>query len=161
MRFFSSKKQGISVVEIVIAAGIIGVTVTAITGVIQFYLKIVYQNTRETQAVMLLDETSEALQYLRDASYATNFKNVTENKTYTVFWNGTGYELGTSAITLPYGMTRTITFDSVQRDSSDQITQNGTIDPDTKKARILIEWPHMGEPKNISAEVLIHNTYEN
>ena len=65
----NSFSKGITIVEIVVAAGIIAVSVVGIIGAIQVYLKVVYQNTREAQAVLLLDETAEAVQYLRDRGF--------------------------------------------------------------------------------------------
>jgi len=154
--------KGFSVVEIIVASAIIATSVVGIVGAIQVYLKIVYQNARETQAVLLLDETAEALQYLRDESFDTNIANTLTNTSYTVFWNGTGYELATSTITLPYDMTRTVQFADVRRDGSDQIvTSGGSIDVETKKATITISWPYQEETKTLSSELLIHNTYEN
>lgn len=154
--------KGISIVEIVIAAGIIAISVTGIVGAIQIYLKIVYQNTRETQAVLLLDETAEALQYLRDVSYQTNISDIPTDTPYTVFWNATGYELATSTIILNYDMTRTVTFEDVYRDGSDQITvSGGTEDENSKKAVITISWPYKDETKTLSSELLLHNIYEN
>lgn len=163
MGFFSTKKiKGISIVEIIVAAGIIGISVIGITGAIQIYLKIVYQNTREAQAVMYLDETAEILQYLRDISYSTYFENTQDNQEYTVFWNGTGYEIATSTITLPYQMNRSILFSDVERDSSDQIVASGgTLDVGTKKAAVTITWPYADDTKSITAEVLIHDIYGN
>lgn len=161
MIFLNKKQKGISVVEIIVASAIIGISVTALTGAIQLYLKIVYQNTRETQAVMLLDETAEALQYLRDDSFVTHFENIQESTEYTIFWNGIAYEFTTSTISLPYEMSRTITFENVERDASDQLSDSGTIDPNTKKANISITWPYANEQKTIEAELLIHNIYEN
>lgn len=154
--------KGISIVEIVVAAAIISISVVGIIGAIQVYLKIVYQNTRETQAVILLDETAEALQYLRDTSYSANFASTSPSTTYTLYWNGTGYQLATSTISLPYEMSRTIIFTDVRRDSSDQIVASGgTIDVDTKKAEINIAWPYKLATTTISSEVLIHNMYAN
>ena len=156
-----SSIKGISIVEIVVAAAIIATSVVGIVGAIQVYLKIVYQNARETQAVLLLDETSEALQYLRDDSYSGNIATAVVDDEYTLFWNGTAYELGTSTITLPYDMTRTIVFAEVERDASDQIVVSGTNDDSTRKATITIEWPYKEEVKTISAEMLIHDMYAN
>ncbi|MEY4440793.1 MAG: hypothetical protein RLY49_419 [Candidatus Parcubacteria bacterium] len=154
--------KGISIVEIVIAAGIIAVSVTGIVGAIQIYLKIVHQNAREAQAVLVLDETAEALQYLRDEGYSTNIESNPLNTEFSIFWNGSGYELGTSTITLSYEMTRTIQFEEVRRDGNDEIVSSGgVVDPDTRKAVITIEWPYQGQTKTISSEMLIHNTYEN
>jgi Tfp pilus assembly protein PilV len=154
--------KGISIVEIVIAAGIIATSVTGIFGAIQIYLKIVQQNAHKAQAVLLLDETSEALQYLRDKSYDTNIGSKSTNTDYSIFWNGSEYELTTSTTTLPYQMTRTIRFQNVQRNSSSQIVESGgTVDLDTRKVNITIAWPYQNETKTITSEVLIHNTYDN
>ena len=157
----TSLKQGISVVEIIVAAAIIGVSVIGIVAAIQVYLKVVYQNTRETQAILLLDETAEALQYMRDKSFSTYFASSTVGTTYTVYWSGTGYEFSTSTITLPYQMTRTVILSQVKRNSDDQIASSGTIDPKTLKATLQINWPYKSEIKNITSEMLIHNLYAN
>lgn len=157
-----SFNKGLSIVEIVIAAGIIATSVIGIVGAIQVYLKIVYANTRETQAVLLLDETAEALQYLRDTSYGSNIATTTASTTYTLYWNGTGYQLATSTISLPYGMSRTILFNTVYRDGSDQIVSSGgSLDTNTKKATINIAWPYKNATTTITSEVLIHNIYAN
>jgi Tfp pilus assembly protein PilV len=158
----NSFSKGISIVEIVIAAGIISVSIVGIVGAIQIYLKVVHQNTREAQAVLLLDETAEAIQYLRDISFEDTIGATDLDTQYTVYWNGTGYELATSTIMLPYDMTRTVSFEEVRRDSSDQIVSSGgSIDSETKKAQITITWPYKDENKTLVAEMLIHNTYDN
>lgn len=156
-----SLKRGISIVEIVIASAIIAISVVGIIGAIQVYLKVVYQNTRETQAVLLLDETAEALQYMRDDSFSTHFDSITPGNTYTIFWNASGYELSTSTVMLPYEMTRTVVFLEVERDANDQISSSGSVDDDTLKAAITIAWPYKEDLKSITSEMLIHNTYDN
>lgn len=154
--------KGISIVEIIIAAAIISISVVGIVGAIQVYLKIVYQNTRESQAVLLLDETAEALQYMRDMSFATHIADADLNEEYTILWNGSGYDFATSTITLPYDMTRTVVFENISRDGSDQIVvSGGTQDVDTKKAIITIAWPYKGETQTLVSELLIHNIYDN
>ena len=50
----TSSQRGISIVEIIVASAIIAISVVGIVGAIQIYLKIVHQNTRETQAVFRL-----------------------------------------------------------------------------------------------------------
>ncbi len=157
----NSFKKGMSIIEIVIAAGIIAVSVTGIIGAIQIYLKIVHQNARSTQAVMFLDEATDALQSIRDQDYNT-FKTLILDQEYSLFWNGVRYELATSTILLPYDMKRTIVFTEVQRDGSDSIVSSGgSIDENTRKANIKVEWYYQEKIKTISSEMLIHNLYEN
>ena len=154
--------KGISIVEIIIASAIIGISVVGITTAIQIYLKIVYQNTRETQAVLLLEEAAEALQYIRDVDYENEIEIRDPDIDYSLFWSGSGYELTDSSISLPYNMSRIIRFSDVFRDSADQITSDGgTLDLDTKKALITVEWKYSDIQKSISSEVLIHNIYAN
>lgn len=158
----NSFRKGISIVEIVISAGIIAVCVTGIVGAIRIYLSVVHQNAREAQATMLLAETSEALQYLRDQSYQTHIADKDIETDYTLIWNGNTYEISTSTIELPYNMTRTVLFEEVRRDSSDQIIESGgTVDENTRKALITIAWPYKEQTKTLSSEMLIHNLYEN
>ncbi len=156
-----STKKGISMIEIVISAGIVTITVAAIVTVIQTYLSLVKQNSIETQAVLLLDETAEALQYLRDVSFEDNFGDVNTQTAYTIFWNGSSYEMTNETIILPHEMTRKIYFTEVKRNSNDVISQNGTTDERTIKATIVINWPSKEEQKEISSEMLIHDLYEN
>ena len=158
----NSFSKGITIVEIVVAAGIIAVSVVGIIGAIQVYLKVVHQNTREAQAVLLLDETAEVVQYMRDKGFDEYIGNKDLNTEYSIYWNGLGYEFGTGTIALPYEMTRTVSFDEVRRDSLDQIVSSGgTVDDGTRKATISITWPYKDEIKTLSSEMLIHNTYEN
>jgi len=157
----TSLKRGISIVEIIVAAAIIGVSVVGIVAAIQVYLKVVYQNTRETQAVLLLDETAEALQYMRDDSFTTHFGDINFTDRYTIYWDGSGYELSTSTVSLPYDMTRTVVFGEIKRDSQDQISTSGTTDTGTLKATVLIEWPYKEEIEELTSETLIHDLYEN
>jgi len=156
-----SFKKGMSIVEIIVAAAIIAVSVIGIVAAIQVYLKVVYQNTRETQAVLLLDETAEALQYMRDDGFGAHIESKTLGDTYTIYWDGSGYELSTSTITLPYGMTRSVVFSSIKRDGNDQISSSGSTDENTLKAVITISWPYKEEMKILSSEMLIHDMYEN
>lgn len=153
--------KGISIVEIIVASAIVGISVVGIVGAIQVYLKIVIKNARDTQAALLLDETAEALQYMRDDSFSAHYGSVANGTQYTVFWNGTGYEMGTSTVTLEYGMTRKVVFSDVERDGNDRIAVSGSNDDNTKKAVITISWPYDGTDQTVSAETLIHNIYEN
>lgn len=152
----TSSIKGISIVEIIVAATIIAVCVVGIVGAIRVYMQVVYQNTRETQAVLLLDETAEALQHIRD-DQEYEMLNDTE---YAVFWDGSGYGLSTSTPILPYGMTQTVVFSEVTRNGSDQIAESGTVDPDTQLATITIEWPYRDTTKIIVSEMLIHHMYD-
>lgn len=157
----ASSQRGISIVEIIVASAIIAISVVGIVGAIQIYLKIVHQNTRETQAVLLLDESAEALQYMRDDSFGTHFEDLDFDDTYTIYWTGTGYELSTSTVELPYQMTRSVVFSEIERDSNDVISGSGTVDENTIMATITIAWPYKEDQKTLISEMLIHDTYEN
>ena len=157
-----SSLKGITIVEIIIASAILSISIIGIVGAIQIYLKIVHQNAREAQAVLVLDETAEAIQYMRDISFDTHIGSKQPNTQYTIFWNGTGYEFSTSTILLSYEMTSKIMFENVQRDTNDQIVLSGGVtDENTKKAIITISWPYQNDIKILTSEMLIHNIYEN
>ncbi len=154
--------KGISIVEIIISAAIIAVCVSGIVGAIQIYLTIVHQNAREAQATLLLGETAEAMQYLRDVSYEEHILNSELETDYSLNWTGTTYQLATSSIMLAYEMQRTIRFEEIMRDSSDQIVEDGgVLDQNTRKVIITVQWPYKGQTKTLTTEMLIHNIYEN
>jgi Tfp pilus assembly protein PilV len=129
----NSKDRGISIIEIVIAAAIIGISVIGIINSLKVFLSLSMKNTNEAQAGLLLEETLEVLQYSRDKGWTSNIKNLNKNVGYYILWNGIDY----SATTTPQ------------------------VDDGTRKVSVEIAWKDGVEDKKVNSEFLIHNVYQN
>lgn len=152
--------KGFSTVEIVIGAALVAVIVTGIASAWQFYLKLNGQSARASQAALLIEEGAEALQYIRDKSWAGNIGSLSLSETYYVIWNGSDYII-TSMPLVSNGYVRKVTFAAVNRDSSDNIAASGTLDPGTLKATISIYPDLTGTTAILQGEMLLHNIYAN
>lgn len=154
--------KGFSVTEIVIGAAIVAVVVTAIATAWQFYAKLGGQSTRTVQAALLIEEGSEALQYMRDKSWTANIANLSLNTPYFLIWNGADYAATVTPTLINGNYSRTVTFSSVERDASGNIAAGGTLDPGTRTATLNI-YPNLSTTTTpiLQAQMLLHNVYNN
>lgn len=157
----SSFSKGMSILEVIIGASIILILTTAIAGAWQSYIVITRISNERTQAALLIEETSEALQFLRDSGWATNIAPLALNTTYYLNWNGSTYIPTTSASLTQNVYTRTITFSSVIRDGSDNISGSGVIDTNTRKVTISVSTNQTPPEVSVQTEMLIHDVYDN
>lgn len=154
--------KGISIVEIIISAALIAIAISGIIAAVNVFLAISVKNTNQAQAALLLEETMEVLQYLRDDTWAGNFSNINTNSDYHLDWDGVNYSTTTVAVLVNGKFTRTFNFDPVNRDSNDDIVSvGGSSDPDTYLVNVLVSWQESDGPKSVSSEFLIHNVYQN
>lgn len=157
MKIFS---KGVSVIEIIIASSIISITVLSIIVAINFFIKLSIINSKEAGAVLLLEETLESVQLIRDKGWS-NISNSDTSIKYHIYWSTSDYFATTTPQLINGIYTRTIQFQNVERDLNDDITSNGNDDPNTRKVLIEISWEVFGETKIKTAEMLIHNVYGN
>jgi prepilin-type N-terminal cleavage/methylation domain-containing protein len=140
-----NKKQkanlGFTLVEVLVACSIITVVVLATMSAVQKSLQLSNLVLRQTQANFLLEEGAEAVRSIRDTSWTT-ISNLTLNTDYYL-----SYDLNLNSWSLSFtpntidSFTRKVIFESVSRDSNDDIASSGTLDTGTKKATITVSWP--------------------
>ena len=143
--------KGISVIEILIVIGILGVTLTSLLGLASFSLGGVGLLRNVTQANAIAQETMEA---------ARNFRDQTS-------WNSSG--IGTFPLESPYHpeitidslwtlaageqvvevYTRKVVFSRVYRDLNGNISSSGTEDTDTRKISVTVSWQERGGTRQI------------
>ena len=147
------KKQGISIIEILIVVFIIGVALSSLVAVANLSLTGAIQSKKTVQAESLGRGMIEAARNFRD---------------------GTGWDingLGTVTIGIPYyfekteslqwqlssgtsdilGFTGQIVFNDVFRDDNDNIVEQGGIkDSDSKKVTVTVSWQEKGRNHQIS-----------
>ncbi len=154
-------QKGFSIIEIVVGSAIITVAGLAIILGTLSYIEISSKNSHNVQTALLFEETGEAIQFLRDSGWTSNIGNKTLNTAYYLSWSGSTYSLSTTPNLYQNTYTRTVRFQSVERDGNDSITTSGSNDPDTRLVEIDVSWPYKGATTTISTEMLIHNVYDN
>jgi Tfp pilus assembly protein PilE len=158
----NTTNKGLSVIEIVISAALIAIVVVGIVGAVNVFFTISVKNTNQAQAALLLEETLEILQYLRDDTWTGNFSNASLSTNYHLDWSGADYSTTTTPVLVNGKFTRIYNLDAVKRDDDDDIVSSGgTIDPGTLLVNVDISWQESSGTASTSSQFLIHNVYQN
>ncbi len=154
-------KKGFSVVEIVIASAIVTLVGVAITSSLLAYINVSVKNGRNVQTALLFEETAEALQFMRDQSWSEKISSLTQDTDYYLVWENGSYSATTTPTQHQNFYRRTFSLQSVKRDTNDQISDTGNIDPDTLQVTAKIGWADGQISEQREIDFLIHNVYEN
>jgi Tfp pilus assembly protein PilV len=156
------RTDGLSVVEVIVAAAVIVTLVTAAAGAWQLYLRTATMSTRQSQAALLIEDASEVLRIFRDQSWSSIIAPLSLATPYQLYWTGTAYRATTTQILLQDQMVRTITLSSVSRDANDNITSSGgTLDAQSRKVTISVFPVNSTSTPLMMSQMLIHNVYSN
>lgn len=155
-------KQGVSLIEVVIATSIISLTLVTLVTVYSLVAKFSLSNVRAFKATGLAEESVEVLGYLRDVSWSQNISPLSLNTTYRLFWNGTTWTATASAPLVESRYDVTFTLSSVYRDSNfNVVSSGGTLDSGSRKAAVNISWRDGSATTTKSIETYIFNTFNN
>ncbi len=141
MRKFLKTKTGFALVDVIVAASIISVSLFAFVSVAQKSVELSKKSLYSTEAGFLLEEGAEAVKMIRDGAW-TNITGLSTSSTYYLSWSGSAWSLTTTSSTIGV-FTRTITVANVNRDANDDITTSGgTLDSGTKKITVTVSYPY-------------------
>lgn len=130
------KKQGQSLIELLIVVGLLAMLLPAISLSLIASREGKPQQERRIEAAQLIKESQEALRSIRESSWS----NIETNGTYHPEHNGTTWSLALDPEIIN-GITRSIMIEDVQRDENNQIVESGgAVDPSTKKFTITTSW---------------------
>lgn len=137
------KTGGFMMIEVIIVASIIIVSVLAAMSVTEKAIFVSRQSLHILQSSFLLEEGAEVMRLERDNSW-NNISSLDVNTTYYPVFNNGSWELAT--ISVPLGIfTRAINIADVERDATTQdITNSGVVDAGTKLVTITVSWPEGG-----------------
>lgn len=155
-------KQGISIVEIIIASAIISLSVISISVIYGNFVVLSLENTAKVQASLLLDEGVEAIKIMRGEKWS-NIASTTASTTYYFLWTANTWRASTTPSVIDGIFTRTFVVSPVYRDvSTFNILNNtsGTIDAGTKKVDIYVSWKDKGATSTRNTSMYIFNLYE-
>src|SRR3989344_6262579 len=139
--------QGIGLLEVVIATGILGALVASIMYVSTLSIKASRSALNESRAQTLLAEGYEITRQLRDKEWSNISSLVTSstyyfasstNSTTTYAWKAT-----TTKSMIDKFYVRTLIVKNVYRDENDDIAPTGTLDTGTKKFTLSVSWPNI------------------
>ena len=133
------KKNGMSLVEVIVGAAIATLILSGLIAAYQLYFKTALANLRHVQAVFLAEEGAEALRFLRDGNWS-NLSSLTAGATYYLVFQSGNWQIITNNIFVDEIFERKLVLSNINRDVNDDIAPTGTLDPNTKKAAITISW---------------------
>jgi len=150
--------QGFMMVEILIVASIISVSVLAFMAVAQKSIYLSRQSLHTAQAVFLLEEGAEAVRVLRDNNW-DNITALSTNTTYYPTFTGGTWTMSDTPSTVGI-FTRTVDIDSVNRDNiTDDIAVSGTADDGTRLVTVNVSWLEGGNTVTKTLSFYISNIF--
>lgn len=158
-----SKKNGLTVIEVVVASAVFAAAVVGIAGAYNYFSRVAYRNTASVQAAFLAEEGIEAVRILRDYSWTSNIANLSNGTTYRLTWNGTRWGTTTAVSLIDNQFDRTVVLSAVNRDGSfDVVTSGGTLDTGTRKVTVNVAWslPGVGTSTK-TVEAYVSNIFSN
>lgn len=159
--FCKEKNKGFGLVEMLIGASVLSVTLLSIATFFQVTTRASRTTQSAIQADYLLEEGVEALKIFRDMSYTNNFSKISTSTPYYYQWNGTAWVTSTAYILIDGKFERSFTLADVQRDANNDIASSGTYDPDTKLAKVSVSWSDASGTTTRSIQTYITNIFGN
>ncbi|OHA64190.1 MAG: hypothetical protein A2940_01725 [Candidatus Wildermuthbacteria bacterium RIFCSPLOWO2_01_FULL_48_29] len=152
-------QKGGSLVEIVVVSGIIMGSLAAIIGLAAFFLATSQVVQQTSQATALAQEALEIVRNIRDGTdWTSGLGALTLGDFYHPKQLGSPPEWTLISDPETIGeFTRQIVFEEVYRDASDNISANGTLDPDTIKTTVQVMWEERGRNHQVELEAYITN----
>ena len=156
--------RGFGILEIVIAVSIISATIFSLSFVFIVASKLETISLDKIRANFIAEEGLEAMRFLRDQSWAANLGALLDGPTYYLSFATTTsvWSVGTNGSEIDKLFLRKVTLENVYRNGSDDIiSSGGTVDPDTKKINVSVEWLERGATTSISASAYLSNIFNN
>lgn len=158
-------KLGFGLVEIVIASAIISVSIFSLSAMAVIGSRLQSQSLEKIRANFLAEEGIEAMRFLRDKSWNTNLAPLNPGTNYYLSFASSTSRWSVGSVAVPRidsFFERTITVESVFRDSNDDIVLlGGTNDPDTKKITGIVSWQERNATSTAQLSTYLSDTFDN
>lgn len=153
--------SGMNLVEIVVGSAIVTVAFVAILSAYAAYLSLAFKNTKTIQATLLIEETVEALKFLRDKGWSTEIALRTSGTSYYLSWSGTSWQITTTNAFVDGVFERKFTFSDVLRNVSGDIALSGSADSGTKKVTVTVSWQNGAATSSRTLSFYLHDLQAN
>jgi len=148
----SAKSSGFGLLEVVVAATIISISLFSLIIVLKSSLVIVNESTQDVQASFLLEEGLEAVRIIRDSGWDSDFAVIATGTPYYLEFDGATWRATSTNIFIDGVFERSFVVYDVYRDVNDDMASAGTFDANTKKVTAFVAWSTRSgtSTKNIS-----------
>jgi len=153
---------GFSLVEAVIAAAIIATGIAGIAAAVSAYDRGAATALPSVQATLLAEEGIEAVYLMRDTSWSGTIATYAAGTPYALAWQTNSWATATTLSYIDNTYWRTITFQDVQRNSSEQIVSSGgTNDPNTRLITSSVSWSSRSGTSTVTLSAYVSNLFNN
>ncbi len=136
---------GFSLVEVVVGAAILGVSMVAIINAYSYFLRAESYGSKSLEATYLLEEGIEGMRYIHDKGWTANIATLSTTTTYYLSLSsasGVGtWQATTTRQVYSNIFTRRINLtDVIRNNTTKDISSVGTYDPNIKKITVTVSW---------------------
>ena len=136
----SFMKEGLGLLEVVIASAIFSIFIFGMMSVFSLSLNASNDNIKKTKAIFLLEEGVEATRILRDLSWSSNIATLTTGFDYFLIFSSNVWDTTTTNTFIDNDFERKVVLNDVYRDGNDDIASSGVIDPDIMEVVVSVSW---------------------
>jgi hypothetical protein len=152
--------RGFNLVEAVVSVTLAASFILALSAINTFYVRIALGHEQVIRASFLAEEGLEAARYMRDESWTNKVGVLTPGVEYYLYFSGTSWQ-ATTTVTEPAGFERRIKFDAVSRDTNADISELGTLDPNTRLVTSSVAWSERGATTTKVISMYLTNLFSN
>ena len=153
--------RGIGLIEVVIGASLISLSLIGIVLLAQMYTRVSRENTSKIQASFLIEGGMEGMRSIRDRSWGEITGLSSSTPYYLLLENNMFVATTTAQPNIDDFFERIITADDVYRDiNGDIVESGGTYDPDTKKITTTVSWEGISGLRSENSATYIANLFE-
>jgi type II secretory pathway pseudopilin PulG len=157
-----NKCAGFTLVEVVLGTAIVLLVLVSLVAAYSLYLRVAFSNLHKTQAIFLSEEGIEAVKLMRDDSFDVRISPLNVGTNYFLSFSNGKWGTTTTNGMISGNFLRHFTVESVMRDSqSNIVSSGGTIDPDTKKITVFVEWREQNSTTTKAVSTYITNLFDN
>lgn len=157
----NSSQRGVSLVEVVIGTAVLLLIFTGLIASYTLFVSSGFTTLRAIQAAYLLEEGIEAAGTLRDYGWTANIAPLSAGTPYYFSWQGNRWITTSASSTIDNTFTRSVVFDPVYRDVSDNIAGSGTMDSGTKKVTVVVRWQNAATTTSRTLSTYLTNLFNN
>ncbi len=160
MQKFSANEKGFTLVEVLISASVILVSVIALVGVHSLYIRTALSNSEAIKAAYLAEEGLEVVRFWRNSSWSQKVAPIPLGTSYGLTLSGVTWATSTNQYVGSFQ--RQVTLSAVGRDASgDIVASGGTVDPNTLLVTSQVSWMKGGATTTKAISTYLTNLYGN
>lgn len=140
LHFFAKQKNGFGLIEIIVSTAVVSIALLSFSQIGVLSLKLLRNAKENLEAILLAQESLEAVRSVRDESWSNIMALVNGTSYYPVVQNSKWVLSPISPGLVNNKYTRYVVFGPVTRDTQDRIAPTGTLDAGTRSVTSRVLW---------------------